>query len=132
MADIRALELEFAKAPSLDTCIPLCEEYLSASRFMEAMVVCKKGIKTSPDDPRGRVMLSRVYLDQGKLPKAQKELDAAVAQFPGNPVVLEAQGRLAMKNGDAQGAAGFLQQALQADPNLANARAWLGELSTLR
>ena len=63
-ADIRALELEFAKTPTIEACIALCEAYLASQRFMEAMVVCKKGMKSAPADPRGRVLLARVYLDR--------------------------------------------------------------------
>ena len=128
MSDISTLELEFAKSPSLDTCIPLCEAYIGANRFMEAMVVCKKGIKGSPEDPRGKTMLARVYLEQGKLPKAQQELDGLGQQFPGLPSVLELQGRLQMLGGNREPAIAFFQQALQGDPSLRHAPVWLAEL----
>ncbi len=127
-ADIHALEIEFAKSPSLEACIPLCEAYLGQKRFMEAMVVCKKGIKNSPQDARGRVMLARIYLEQGKGPKAQQEIDGAARDFPGQPAVLEIQGRLAMEQGHRDEAVAFLQQALAADPNLQQARGWLAQL----
>lgn len=126
--DIHSLELEFAKNPNLDVCIPLVEAYLANRRFMEAMVVCKKGIKTAPNDPRGRVALARVYLEQGKLPKADQELAGVMQAFPGNAMALELQGRLAMLQGNAQGAVALLQQALMADPNLVAARGWLQEM----
>ena len=112
MSDLNALEQAFAKDKSLDTCLLLCDAYLGASRYMEAMVVCKKGIRTSPDDPRGHVALAQVYLEQGKIPKAQKEIDLVAAANPNDPSVLETRGRVAMKNGDAQGAVPFFQQAL--------------------
>lgn len=127
-ADIHSLEIEFAKNPTLDACIPLCEAYLAAKRYMEAMVVCKKGIKNAPTDARGRVLLARVYLDQGKLPKAEQELQQVMVEFPGNPSGLELMGRILMEQGKRPEAAGYLQQALAADPTLTNARAWLSEL----
>ncbi len=128
MADIHSLELAFARSPSLETCLPLCETYLTATRFMEAMVVCKKGIKGSPDDPRGYAMLVRVYLEQGKLPKASSEIDKAIQKFPGQPAILAMQGRLFMKQGDTENAVQALQQVLTIDPNHDDARTWLGEL----
>ena len=51
-------------------------------RFMEAMVVCKKGVKAHPDDPSARVLLARVYADQGKDRKALEELQAILAAYP--------------------------------------------------
>ena len=128
MSDIHSLELEFAKNPNLDSCIPLVSAYLEKQRFMEAMVVCKKGIKTTPQDPRGRSLLVRVYLEQGKLPKAQQELDKAMQEFPGNPSGLAMQGLMAMKQGDATGAITFLQQSLQLNPNQPEAMSWLQQL----
>lgn len=127
-ADIHALEIEFAKNPSLDACIPLCEAYLEQKRFMEAMVVCKKGIKTNPADPRGRVMLARVYLAQGKQPKAQQELGQLQQEFAGHPLVLELAGELSMQQGQTDEAISQLQQALQADPSLEHAPNLLAQL----
>jgi tetratricopeptide (TPR) repeat protein len=127
-ADIHALELEFAKNPTLETCIPLCEAYLGNKRFMEAMVVCKKGIKQAPDDPRGRILLARVYLDQGKLPKAEQELNDALGAFPGNASASETMGELLVRQGRNQEAVPFLQQAITADPSLERASSLLAQL----
>ena len=69
-AEISALEHAFASDPTSDAYRPLTEAYLSASRFMEAMVVCKKGVKAHPDDPAAKVLLARVYAEQGKDRKA--------------------------------------------------------------
>ncbi|MEM6731379.1 MAG: hypothetical protein AAF658_07470, partial [Myxococcota bacterium] len=99
-ADIHALEIEFAKNPTLDACIPLCLAYLEQQRFMEAMVVCKKGMKSAPEDPRGRAMLAEVYVAQGKMPKANSELTKLLAEHPGNPRGMELMGRVLMEQGD--------------------------------
>ncbi len=127
--DIHALEIEFAKNPTLDACLPLCEAYLAVKRYMEAMVVCKKGIKNAQvSDPRGRVMLARVFVEQGKLPKAEAELVQLTAEFPDNGSVLELQGRVLMDQGRGPDAIRVLNQALRADPTLKQARAWLTAL----
>ncbi|MBI3180447.1 MAG: tetratricopeptide repeat protein, partial [Deltaproteobacteria bacterium] len=114
-ADIHALEIEFAKNPTLDACLPLCQAYLSQKRFMEAMVVCKKGIKSAPNDPRGPVLLARVYFDQGKLPKAEQEVTAALQRFPGYPAGFELLGQILLQQGRNQEAVPLLQQAAAAD-----------------
>ncbi|OGQ88252.1 MAG: hypothetical protein A2289_22820 [Deltaproteobacteria bacterium RIFOXYA12_FULL_58_15] len=126
--DIHALELEFAKQPTLQACIPLCEAYLSHKRFMEAMVVCKKGIKQAPGDSRGRVLLARVYLEQGKLPKAEQELNGALQTFPGDSHASELMGEILIQQGRNQEAVPFLQQAVAADPSMTRARELLVQL----
>src|SRR5688572_27524630 len=128
MADIHGLEIEFAKNPTLDACIQLCEAYLGAKRYMEAMVVCKKGIKGAPQDGRGRAMLARIYLEQGKAPKAQQELDQFLAERPGDPFALELLGKLKLDAGARDEAVAIWQQALAANPNLVMARQWLAQM----
>ena len=81
-AEIASLEHAFATDPGSEAYRPLTEAYLASSRFMEAMVVCKKGVKAHPDDPAARVLLSRVYADQGKDKKALEELLGVLAAFP--------------------------------------------------
>ncbi|MEO0460088.1 MAG: tetratricopeptide repeat protein [Myxococcota bacterium] len=127
-ADIHALEIEFAKNPTLDACIPLCHAYLSQERFMEAMVVCKKGMKSAPGDPRGRSTLAQVYVAQGKMPKARQELTKLLEENPGYPRGLELMGRVLIEQGDKPGAIQHLQTALQADPSLEEAPAMLQQL----
>src|SRR5574338_94333 len=81
-AELSALEHAFASDPASDAYRPLTEAYLSSGRFMEAMVVCKKGVKAHPDDPAAKVLLARVYAEQGKDRKALEELAAVLAAFP--------------------------------------------------
>ncbi|MDF1566336.1 MAG: hypothetical protein P1V51_25110, partial [Deltaproteobacteria bacterium] len=76
--DLAALESAFAADPAGNAYRPLAEAYLSLERFMEAMVVCKKGVKANPEDPSARVLLARVYAAQGKDRKAKTELEGAL------------------------------------------------------
>ncbi len=81
-AELAALEHAFAADPGSEAYRPLTEAYLAAGRFMEAMVVCKKGVKAHPDDPGAKVLLARVYADQGKDRKALEELAAVLGAYP--------------------------------------------------
>ncbi len=127
--DIRDLEREFTKNPVLDNCMPLCEAFLEKNRFMEAMVVCKKGIKNTPGDPRGRVLLARIYLEQKKLSRAEKEAQAALAEYPADPGVQAMMGRVLFESDRATEAMPYVQQAIQmapADPQIQAIAAKLG------
>jgi tetratricopeptide (TPR) repeat protein len=128
-ADLHALEIEFAKSPSLEACLPLCAAYVAAKRYMEAMVVCKKGIKNAAaSDPRGRIMLAQVILAQGKAPKAELELNGILADFPNHPAALELLGRAHHEQGHRPEAIKALQAAMAQDSSLQQAPLVLAQL----
>src|SRR5690606_19807315 len=89
--ELAKLEHAFASDPTSDAYQPLAEAYLSMSRFMEAMVVCKKGVKAHPQSAAPRLLLARVYAEQGKDKKATEELAQAVQLEPRNLDVLRLQ-----------------------------------------
>src|SRR5688572_7769896 len=68
-ASVTELENAFAQNPDSNAYVDLCLAYIDQSRFMEAMVVCKKGLKTRPDSVDARVLLARVYAAQKKFKK---------------------------------------------------------------
>lgn len=80
--DLAELERAFAKDPASDAFLALSRAYLAQNRFMEAMVVCKKGIKNRPDSVDGRLLLAQVYAEQGKLPKALDEVQKLLTEHP--------------------------------------------------
>ncbi|MBJ79907.1 MAG: hypothetical protein CMH60_01175 [Myxococcales bacterium] len=87
--DVHALEFSFARKPSVENCARLCEAYMQENRFMEAMVVCKKAIKTNPEDIRGPLLLTRIYAVQNKFAKAQSILHGVLDKNPHNEVARE-------------------------------------------
>lgn len=119
--DITSLEMEFAKNPASDAFLSLSEAYLAQGRFMEAMVVCKKGIKSNPEQITGRLLLARIYGEQGKHPKAIAELDKVLESEPKNTQSLFYKGKLLDKSGDRDGAIQLFKQALDADPQFGDA-----------
>jgi tetratricopeptide (TPR) repeat protein len=96
---LAALEHAFAQAPTSDAYERLAEAYLALGRFMEAMVVSKQGLKARPTDPVPRLLLVRIYSEQGKDQKALEELANAVAAIPGDSALLKRQAALLLKTG---------------------------------
>ncbi len=124
-AEITALEHAFASDPTSDAYRPLAEAYLALGRFMEAMVVCKKGVKAHPDDPSPRVLLARVYADQGKDRKALEELQAVLQTWPAFAAANRLAGALHLKLGEKDAGIAALRRALDAAPGDAETLALL-------
>jgi tetratricopeptide (TPR) repeat protein len=116
-AEISALEHAFASDPASDAYRPLTEAYLAGGRFMEAMVVCKKGVKAHPDDPGARVLLARVYADQGKDRKALEELGGVLAAFPTFAAANRLAGVLHFRLGEREPGEAALRRAAEAAPD---------------
>src|SRR5438045_8736922 len=93
-AELAKLESAFANDPSSEAYRPLAEAYLGMGRFMEAMVVCKKGVKAHPNNADPRLLLARVYADQGKEKKALEELNGELQVAPKDKGVLRLMGAL--------------------------------------
>jgi tetratricopeptide (TPR) repeat protein len=115
--ELSALEHAFAADPSSDAYRPLTEAYLAAGRFMEAMVVCKKGVKAHPDDPAARLLLARVYADQGKDRKALEELQAILAAYPTFAAASRMAGVLHLRLGEREQGEAALRRAAEAAPD---------------
>jgi tetratricopeptide (TPR) repeat protein len=114
--ELSALEHAFAADPSSDAYRPLTEAYLGVGRFMEAMVVCKKGVKAHPDDPSARVLLARVFAEQGKDKKALEELQGVIAAYPTFAAANRMAGELHLKIGEREQGEAALRRAAEAAP----------------
>src|SRR5690349_15895451 len=115
-AELSALEHAFAADPGSDAYRPLTEAYLAMGRFMEAMVVCKKGVKAHPDDPSARVLLARVFAEQGKDRKALEELQGILAAYPTFAAANRMAGELHMKLGEKEQGEAALRKAAETAP----------------
>lgn len=115
-AELAKLEHAFATDPASEAYKPLAEAYLGMGRFMEAMVVCKKGVKAHPQIPDPRVLLARVYAEQGKDKKAVEELTGALQVSPTDKVALRMMGALQIKTGESDAGKANLLKAYEADP----------------
>ncbi|MFN0061429.1 MAG: tetratricopeptide repeat protein [Myxococcaceae bacterium] len=113
--DLAKLEHAFATDPASDAYRPLAEAYLTMGRFMEAMVVCKKGVKAHPTRPEPRLLLARVYADQGKDKKAIEELNGALQVAPADRTALKMVATLELKNGETEAGRAHLNKAYELD-----------------
>src|SRR5215468_1054693 len=98
--ELAKLESAFNSDPGSDAYRALAEAYLAMGRFMEAMVVCKKGVKAHPDRPDPRLLLARVYSQQGKDKKALEELTQALGVLPKDSGLLKMTAALQLKAGE--------------------------------
>ncbi|MBI5546056.1 MAG: hypothetical protein HY901_19360, partial [Deltaproteobacteria bacterium] len=114
--ELAQLEHAFATDPTSEAYKPLAEAYLAMGRFMEAMVVCKKGVKAHPETVTARVLLARVYAEQGKDKKALEELQGALLASPNDLHALRLLGSILCKSGDTAQGAEHLKKAIAADP----------------
>ncbi len=120
--DLPQLEYEFATNPNSEAFIPLAKAYLEKGRFVEAMVVCKKGIKAHPDLPDGRLIMARIYSDQAKHQKAIDELNNLLKLSPQNADAFRLLGKIHLKLGRNDEAVDYLKKTLEADPEDSEAR----------
>jgi tetratricopeptide (TPR) repeat protein len=116
-AELAALEQAFGADPSSESYRPLAEAYLAMGRFMEAMVVSKKGIKAHPADATPRLLLARIYAAQGKDARAQDELREALKLAPADAAALRLQGLLELKAGSREAGTASLRRAWKAAPD---------------
>lgn len=121
------LELRFAESPQSDAFIALCEAYLARDRTMEAMVVCKKGLKMQPDRLEGQLLLVRILAAQKKWTRARAEVDRVVATHETRAEPYFARARLRLEMGEVEPAVADLRATLDRNPHHEGAQALLAE-----
>ena len=68
---------------------PLAEALRKRGALEQATAVATAGVAARPDHLPGRLVMARIYRDQGEMVAAEAELRAALALDPTHPVVLE-------------------------------------------
>lgn len=115
-AELAELEHAFATDPSGEAYRPLAEAYLQAGRYMEAMVVCKKGMRALPDSPEPHLLLARIQKAQGRASRAMEELRAALKRDADHLPSLRLLAELQLEAGEDEGKA-TLGRALELAPD---------------
>lgn len=116
-AELAELEHAFATDPSGKAYEPLAEAYLAMGRFMEAMVVCKKGARALPKSAAPRLLLARIQLAQDRQERALKELEEALAREPEHLPALRMAAELQLDLGREEEAKALLARAVEVDPS---------------
>lgn len=116
-AELAELEHAFATDPSGKAYEPLAEAYLSMGRFMEAMVVCKKGARALPKAAAPRLLLARIQLAQDRPERALKELEGALALEPEHLPALRMAAELQLDLDKEEEAKALLARAVKVDPS---------------
>lgn len=92
----------------------------------EAIAEFRQALDLNPRLVQVRFFLAHLYLGLGRADRAREELEAGLAQTPGNPEFLALLGEAHRQLKNPQHAVEIARQALQADPSFAPARYYLG------
>jgi tetratricopeptide (TPR) repeat protein len=92
----------------------------------EAIGEFRQALDLNPRLVQVRFFLAHLYLDLGRAARAREELDAGLAQTPGNPEFLALLGEAERQLKNPARAVEVTRQALKADETFAQARYYLG------
>jgi tetratricopeptide (TPR) repeat protein len=98
----------------------------SADMMGEAVAELRQALTLNPDFVQARFYLAHLYRDLGQPSRAREELQAAVAQVPGNPQFLALLGETERQLGNPRRSVELNRQALQIDESFAQARYYVG------
>src|SRR5688500_1880647 len=92
----------------------------------EAIGEFRQALDLNPRLVQIRFFLAHLYLGLGRAVRAREELEAGLAQTPGNPEFLALLGEAERQSKNAHRAVEITRQALKADPSFTPARYYLG------
>lgn len=92
----------------------------------EAIGEFRQALDLNPRLVQVRFFLAHLYLGLGRAVRAREELEAGLAQTPGNPEFLALLGEAERQSKNPRRAVEITRQALQADPSFGPARYYLG------
>lgn len=115
-SELAALEHAFAAAPESDAYLALANAYLSLERYMEAMVVAKKGVRAQPGTTAGRVLLARIYAAQKRDQKALAELKGVLEEAPADADAVALGVEIHLRAGNREEAEALAARAFEASP----------------
>lgn len=106
------------------------ESALRAGRVAEAETAFRAYADEEPTDPRPRVYLARIYREAGRMPDAEREIQAGLRAAPGDAGLQTEQGYLLLDSNRAPDAVAVFHQAVLSDST--SQRAWAGLVKSLR
>ena len=106
------------------------EAALRAGRVAEAETAFRQHADENPRDPQPRIYLARIYREAGRLPDAEREIQAGLRTAPEDAGLQVEHGYLLLDAGRAADAVGVFRRAVVADST--SQRAWAGLVKSLR
>jgi tetratricopeptide (TPR) repeat protein len=80
------------------------EKLRSEGKFLESLRILLEGLSTEPQNSQARLLLSRVFYEQGFIPFAIRELEELLKTFPENGSIIKLHEKLAIqRHSDADG-----------------------------
>ncbi len=124
--DIDKLEAEFKADPS--KFVPLAKAYMERALPVQAIQVCKDGLKRSPQIPDGQLALAMAYYHNYDDGHAEVELKKFLKSSSDNAVAHRTLGEIFLERKQEQKAIGELMRALELDPSDTHTRSLLQSL----
>ncbi|HYR10548.1 MAG TPA: tetratricopeptide repeat protein [Longimicrobium sp.] len=106
------------------------EAALRAGRVAEAEAAFRESADDNPRDPQPRVYLARIYREAGRMPDAEREIQAGLRAAPDDAALHTEHGYLLLDSNRAPDAVEVFRRAVLADST--SQRAWAGLVKSLR
>jgi len=100
--ELDRLTVLWSAQPTSRCFAPLAEALRKRGALEQATAVATAGIASRPEYLPGRLVMARIYIDQGQLESARDELEAALALDATHPVVIDTLEMLGGHGGEAQ------------------------------
>jgi len=95
---------------------PLANEYRKAGDFEQAVFICQEYLPQQPGHMSGHIVYGQTLFDMGRDEEARAVFETALTLDPENLIALKHLGDIARQAGDVDGARGWYQRVLDADP----------------
>ena len=116
-AEIDELRKKLEESPDSLVFAPLADAYRKAGKLGEAYDVCAKGLQRHPTYTSARVVLGRIYQEQGKSEQAGLEFKKVLEMDSENLMAHSLLGAIYMEAKDYQGAIEEFQKVLTLNPD---------------
>jgi tetratricopeptide (TPR) repeat protein len=114
-SEIEKLEARFREKPE-QWFAALADAYRKSGDVEMALEVLHAWIEKRPNYSSGNIVLGRCLLEQGKLDEATQAFDRVLGLDMENIIALKSMAEITERKGDGEGAKGWLQKLLEADP----------------
>ncbi len=109
---------------------PLANEYRKVGDVDQAIFICQEYLPQQPGHMSGHIVYGQALFEARRLEEARSVFETALTLDPENLIALRQLGDIARELGDPEGAKGWYQRVLEADPRNEEIAALLSLLAT--